>query len=189
MYRTIRNTHLLLGLFSAAAVFMYGLSSVQFAHQWFNVRPAASAQTLTLAPNAAGARAVAMELMEKHGLEGELVQVRQTPGGVAFRLNRIGKNHGIEYTAATGETKVETQSAGVMAMMVRLHHINGLWHEIGWINVAAGFLGFVSLGLILLGASGVYLWFKLYKERRIGTVLLVANLVFSLTLIILIRMA
>jgi hypothetical protein len=189
MYRTIRNIHLLLGLFSAAFVFMYGASSVQFAHRWFNVQATAAESSVTLSPGAAGARAVATELIAKHGLNGELVQVREKPGGVAFRLNRIGTNYEVDYSAASGETKIKTMTTGTMAMLVRLHHVNGIWHEFAWINAAAGILGLVSLSLILMGLSGIYLWFKLHKERRTGAILLTVNLIFSITLMILIRTA
>jgi hypothetical protein len=188
MYRAIRNIHLLTGLFSAAFLLMYGVSSVQFAHRWFDIRPVPRERTLTLAAGA-GARAAALELMERHGLSGELAQIREAGGVISFRLNRIGTNHDIRYTPRTGEAIVRTASPGAMGMLVRLHHIHGLWHGMAWINLAALVLTAVSFGLIVLGMSGVYLWFKLHKERAIGALLLAANLVVGLGLMVWIRLA
>jgi hypothetical protein len=40
---------------------------------------------------------------------------------------------------------------------------------------------------ILLGATGIYLWFETYGERAIGVVLLAINLGVCVTLLVLIR--
>ena len=50
-------------------------------------------------------------------------------------------------------------------------------------------MGVVSLSLLVLGVTGIYMWFKLHQERVIGTILLVAGFGYGLTLIVLIRTA
>jgi hypothetical protein len=45
-----------------------------------------------------------------------------------------------------------------------------------------------SLALIALGASGIYLWFRIHIERTIGTVLLAANLAVSAVLLVALRL-
>jgi hypothetical protein len=47
----------------------------------------------------------------------------------------------------------------------------------------------VSTALILLGLTGIYLWFKLHNERIVGAILLTISLSYSLTLMILLRVA
>ena len=42
--------------------------------------------------------------------------------------------------------------------------------------------------LLLLGLSGIYLWFVHNEERRIGTVLLGFSLIFGLVCLIMVRM-
>ena len=44
-----------------------------------------------------------------------------------------------------------------------------------------------SIGLLLMGASGIYLWFETHDERKIGSVLLTSALVFGLGLLVLVR--
>jgi len=51
----------------------------------------------------------------------------------------------------------------------------------------AALVGIVSLGLILLALTGIYLWFRLFEERAVGIALLVVSLVCSLTLAIWLR--
>jgi hypothetical protein len=57
--------------------------------------------------------------------------------------------------------------------------VRNLW---GWTVL------FASLGLFALGGTGIFMWFKLYKERTIGLVLLGANLLVSVGLLIALRM-
>lgn len=190
MYRLLRDTHLACGLFVVLFVLMYGISSVQMAHnEWFNLKPEVTESRYTLAPNAAGARAVARELMERHGLAGELVQIKDTPSGFAFRIVRPGMVHEAAYTAASGETAVKSNKANFAGLMNRIHHIGGLWHEDSLVNAWAFALALVAGVLIVLGITGIYMWFKIHTERMIGTVLLGASLAFSITVIVLMRTA
>lgn len=48
-------------------------------------------------------------------------------------------------------------------------------------------LAIVSVFLISLGLTGVYLWFRLHNERTIGSILLAANLIVSLVLMVTLR--
>ena len=50
-------------------------------------------------------------------------------------------------------------------------------------------IGLVSGGLILLGVTGIWLWFMIHSERAIGAALLAINLGICVTLLVLIRTA
>ena len=129
---------------------------------------------------------VAAELMAQ-GMRGELAQVSVTKEGANFRIVRPGTVY--EVVWAGGTAQVRTNQANFMGMLNRIHHIGGLWHEFTLVNVWAFFVGLVALALLILGATGIYLWFKLHQERVIGTVLLALGLGFGLSLIVLIRTA
>ncbi len=188
MYRWLRNTHLLLGLFSFAFLLMYGISAVQMSHNaWFKLKPRVSESTVTVAAGQADARAVARELMDRHGLRGEITQVRASDGGWSFRIVRPGTVCEVAYAAASGETKIRTNVAGFMGMLNRIHHAGGLWHEYRLLNIWGFFVGLVSLALIVSALTGLYLWFKLYNERLAGAILLALSLGYSFTLMVLLR--
>jgi hypothetical protein len=190
MYKFIRNTHLLIGLFAFLFLLMYGVSAVQMAHnKWFSSKPAVSESELALTPRVPDARVVARELMDRHGIRGELAQVRKAGPGFSFRIVRPGTVYEISYTAETGAAKVKTNVANLMGMLNRIHHIGGLWHEFTLTNVWAVFVALISVALIVLSLTGIYLWFKIHTERIIGVILLVLSLGYSLTLIVLIRTA
>ena len=130
MYKFIRNTHLLIGLFAFLFLMMYGVSAVQMAHnKWFSNKPAVSESEFALTPRVTDARVVARELMDRHGVKGELAQVRSAGPGFSFRIVRPGTVYEVAYAADTGTAKVKTNVANFMGMLNRIHHIGGLWHE------------------------------------------------------------
>ena len=190
MYRLLRNSHLFLGLFSCLFVLMYGVSSVQMSHNsWFRSQPDVSETEYALAPHAADARAVARELMDVHKLRGEVVQVRATTGRLAFSITRPGTVYQVEYAIPTGAAKVRQNRARFIGMLNRLHHVNGIRHDYWLINVWGVFVAIVSLGLLALGATGIYLWFQIHEERVIGGILLAGGLGYGVTVLVLLRTA
>ena len=188
MYRYLRNTHLYLGLFCCLFLMMYGISSVQMAHnRWFSSRPKVAEVHFSLAPQATDARIVARELIDRYGLRGELGPARVTAAKLSFNLTRPGTVYQVDYAPASGDTMVRDNHAGFIGMLNRLHHVNGLWHDYWLVNLWGGFVALVSVALIVLGITGIYLWFKIHQERVIGTVLLIVSLGYSLTIMILAR--
>jgi len=187
MYRILRNTHLLLGLFCCFFLLMYGVSSVQMSHnRWFNNRPSVTESQSPV--KGTNPREVAAELMAQ-GLRGEITQVTPAKDGAGanFRIVRPGTVYEVAW--ASGTAKIRTNEANFMGMLNRIHHIGGLWHEYNLVNIWAFFVGVVSVALLILGGTGIYLWFKIHKERVVGTVLLTLGLGFGLTLLVLIRTA
>ena len=76
-----------------------------------------------------------------------------------------------------------------MVMLNRLHHAAGVAHDVTSLNVWGALVAMVSLALLLVGATGVWMWFLRRTERTVGLVLLAMNLAFAVTLIVLIRRA
>jgi hypothetical protein len=190
MYRYLRNTHLYLGLFCCLFLLMYGVSSVQMAHNsWFSARPRVNEVHVSLAPQVADARVVARELIDRHGLRGELGPVRATPAQLSFNITRPGAVYQVEYFRASGDTRFRDNHAGFIGMLNRIHHVNGLWHDYWLINTWGAFVALVSVALIAMGITGIYLWFKIHQERVIGIILLTVSLGYSLTIMVLARTA
>src|SRR5512140_3541954 len=180
MYRYLRNTHLFLGLFSCLFVLMYGVSSVQMAHTtWFNTKPLVNESSEKIAPMM-DARKASRALMDKYQWRGELGQVTTRREDLVFRVVRPGVVYEVTYAPVSGYTKIKTNVANWMGMLNRIHHIGGLWHEYSLINVWSVFVALVSVSLILMAASGIYLLFKIHTERLIGGILLAGGLIWGL---------
>jgi hypothetical protein len=186
MHRWIRNTHLIVGLSSALFVVLYAVSAAQMAHRWTLTREVAEEDT-TL-PAGLGARPLAAMLMEQRGYNGELSKPQTIPSGLRVTITRPGVQYIVSYTPASGQTHIRREIRGFLAMLNRLHHQNGLHHEDQTLNAWGWALALVSVGLIVLGASGVYLWFRIHTERRVGIALLATNLVVSAGLLVALRL-
>jgi hypothetical protein len=185
MYRYLRNTHLLLGLFCCFFLLMYAVSSVQMSHnKWFDNKPRVTENEIAV--HGTNAREVAAELMTQ-GMRGELTAVAAKAAGASFRIVRPGTIYEIAW--ANGTAKVRTNEANFMGMLNRIHHVGGMWHDFTLTNLWGFFVGVVSVSLVILGITGIYMWFKIHQERAIGTVLLVLGLGYGLTLLALIRTA
>ena len=191
MYSTIRNLHLLLASIALPFLLMYGVSAVQMSHNgWFDMKPRVTEQTLTLPSGLSDGREVARAVMERvPAAKGELQAVQAMPAGFTLRIVVPGTVHEIHYARATGAAQLKTSVGGVMVMLNRLHHAAGFGHGVASLDVWGGAVAVVSVVLLLVGATGVWMWFLRRSERATGIVLLALNLAFALTLIVLIRRA
>jgi hypothetical protein len=184
MYQKLRNLHLSTALFCLAFLSMYGVSAVQMAHRrWWPVRERVAEWSVQLPAGITDARVAARDL----AIRGELTAIRTPPGALRFRLVRPGTVNQVEYSVVTGEAKMRTTDAGFIGMLNRLHQAQGMWHEYPLLNVWSAVLGMVSLGLLVLGGTGLYLWFRNHSERWIGVVLLGAGGGLAVVLIVWMR--
>jgi hypothetical protein len=184
-YKVLRNAHLILGLLLFWMIMMYAVSAVQMAH---NIRIArvVTERDVRATPSLE-ARLLAHELMQKNGLSGEMGEVTALPNGFTFSLSRAGGTTQVTYERSTGETRLRASDTGIWGVLNRLHHFHGLHNQSGIRNLWGWFVLFASLGVLTLGATGIMMWFKLYKERTIGLLLLSANLIVSFGLLISLR--
>ena len=156
MYQTIRNTHLIIGLFSVAFLVMYAVSSAQMSHQFDAGKPVVTKSETALVPGL-DARRAALELKERGAVRGEIAQLKQEGSVWKFRVQRPGTVHEVAYDGGSGAAKVTTNVAGTLGMLNRLHHVGGLWHEYGLTQLWSIVLLAVSVGLAVLAATGIYM--------------------------------
>ena len=191
MYATMRNLHLWLGLGFLLFLLMYAVSSVQMAHpEWFPMEPSVREEVVSLSP-APGfdPREVAARLREAADVRGDVSAVETAADTVRFRVVRPGTVHEVSYAPGEAEVRVRTSVGSFLAMLNRLHHVGGLWHDYALIDVWGALVGLVSLALVAIGGTGIYLWFRVHRERRVGAVLLALSLGYGLALVVLIRIA
>lgn len=188
MYKALRNTHLILGMFCCLPVLIYGLSSVRFAHQdWVSMGVENTEARLAVpVEKATDARTLALELTRDGEYKGLLRAIKQTDTGYRFRIVNLSQVHEIDYNRETGEASIQTRRSGLMGILVRMH-VQARTGTGWWIFDLWGWMVLItSLALILLGATGVYLWFKMKAERGVGSILVTVGLVYGLGLIVLI---
>jgi hypothetical protein len=70
---------------------------------------------------------------------------------------------------------------------VQLHTNHGFHHDYLPAQIWSAIAFLTSVGLLLLGASGIYLWYAHHKERVFGGVLLGFSLLFGIVALVLTR--
>jgi hypothetical protein len=190
MFRLMRNVHLGLGLIFVLMALVFAVSSLVIIYRpWIGGKPSLSESTVRISPEAAGsARAVARVLMAEHGMKGDLRQIREDRDAVSFRIVRPGEMVEVNYDRSKAEARVKVQRHGVLETLVQLHTNHGLWHEYMPSNFWAAISLLTSAGLLLLGVTGIYLWFVYHSERLIGGILLGFGLCYGLVTLILTRL-
>jgi hypothetical protein len=191
MFRLMRNIHLGLGLIFVLMALIFAFSSLVIIYRpWLaKTSPRVSESTVQLPLKAAAsARAAARELMENHAMKGDLRQIKEDGDAVSFRIVRPGEAVDVKYLRSTGEAKINVQRHGARETLVQLHTNHGLWHEYAPSNIWAAISLLASAGLLLLGATGIYLWFAHHSERLIGGILLGFGLSYGLITLILTRL-
>src|SRR4051812_23828966 len=170
MYRIVRNLHLVFASFSLPFLVMYGVSAVQMSHStWFEMKPVVRERQLQLPAGQSDARAIARAVMENDAsVRGEVANIQANQAGLSLRIVVPGTVHDVRYTPESGLTHVKSSVAGVMGMLNRLHHWAGFWHETAPMKLWGLAVAVVSTALLLLGVTGLYMWFTRRPERRLG---------------------
>lgn len=187
MFRLMRNIHLGLGLIFFLIAVVFALSSMVIIYRpWFPTEQTDTNETVALQPGATP-RDAALELMRSHGLRGDLRNIRTNGDTSSFVIMRPGTHVRVEYSAATGEAKLRNRQYNFYETLVQLHVNHGFWHDFLPSNLWA-LLGLaVSVALILLGATGIYLWYLHPKERTIGWMLIAFGFVVPVAALVLSR--
>jgi hypothetical protein len=76
-----------------------------------------------------------------------------------------------------------------MGMLNRLHHAAGLWPEHLPLRAWGLLVALVSLAILGLGTTGIWMWWLRREERKWGLVLIAANLTFSVFVLWTLRVA
>jgi hypothetical protein len=191
MYQWLRNVHLLLGLLAFPFLLMYGASAARLAQgSLFPGKAKHSESEVEVGYfDANSGRELARVLMEQPGLRGELGSVVPNEAGFRLEIERPGSSSQVEYSRNTGKAKTRTNVFDFMTTLTGIHFIAGFGHNSRVHNGWSVFVVVVSIALILQGLTGIYLWFHFHKERKIGAILLSANLAYSFGLMVLIRLA
>jgi hypothetical protein len=191
MFRLMRNIHLIFGLLFFFYALLFAVSSLFIIYRrWLPEIREDRESLVPVAPEKAlTPRTLALELMQRHGLKGDLGNIKQKNKEIHFTISRPGTESNITYVEGSGEVKVRTRRQGFLQTLANLHVNHGFWHDFLPANAWAlsSFLG--SIGLLLLGASGIYLWFYHHEERLIGSAILAIGLAYSLTVLVLTRVA
>lgn len=191
MFRLMRNVHLIFGLLFFFYALLFALSSLTIIYRpMLKLTYDTEERTVRVtAERADTPRALALELMQNHGMKGDLRDIKQQGETMRFVIARPGTQSDVTYSPSSREARIQTRREGFLETLVHLHTNHGFWHDFVPANAWALLSLLGSVGMLLLGVTGIYLWFCHHEERVIGFVILTVGLAYSLTMLVLSRTA
>jgi hypothetical protein len=190
-YPLVRSLHLYLGLFVSPFIVVFSLSVFFVVHSWVPgssepkstrvVAEVAIPDGLESAKGAAQINAV-RSVLDALNVNGEIGFIRYSPQQRRFNLpvTQPGRETQIELQLSTRTAVISTRTTGIADAMVYLHKMPGP-HNVALrgnsIHVQVWrWLADVTVYLLLLvTATGIYLWAVLKAERRLGLALMGAG--------------
>jgi len=192
VYRLIRDLHLYLGLFSSPFVLVFAISVFFLVHAWLpKIVPETSStrvvsalpiprdlQTLSGRPLIDALKTT----LEKADVHGEVGFVRHMvkEEKLIIPVTIPGRATIVTIIIASREATIVTREKGLADALVTLHKFPGQHTpniRMNWFYMKAWrWLADTTAYLILfISVSGIYLWYVLRAERRVGFVLLFAG--------------
>lgn len=182
MYALIRTIHLYSGLVLAVGMFMYAFTGLVMTNQsWFSggkdettTHELRSEVALRMAPGMSKEQAGAwrQELAEELELWGRPGNHHVNDEGEwVFEYGRPGTNEKLTVRPGKPEVTVTLKTAGFAGTMNRLHHFHG-YSGGGRFFFWGLFVDLASLAMILFPLTGILLWYRLKKDRRLGWAIL-----------------
>ena len=191
-YRLIRDLHLYLGLFSSPFVLVFAVSVFFLVHTWLpkfssetsNTRVVSALplpvnlQTLSGRPLIDALKPV----LEKANVHGEVgfLQHLVKEEKLIIPVTVPGRQTIVTISIASREATIVTRETGLADAMAMLHRSPGEHApaiRMNWFYMKAWrWLADTTAYLILfISVSGIYLWYVLRAERKVGFVLLLAG--------------
>lgn len=182
-----RRLHFYFGLYFLLFIWLFSISGLFLNHQWsleefWPDRQESTFERPIRRPESGEDLAIARDLMRQLGLAGEINQMERSAADdlFEFQITRPGRTLNIEASFANSRAEVTEIRVNAFGVMDALHHFTGVSmtdseRQRDWLltRVWTASMDAVALGLIVLVASGLYLWYRLKKKRRLGFAVLV----------------
>ena len=181
MYRVIRTIHLYSGLIVGTYIIMYAFTGFVMLHpDWFPGGEEETTRQLvsSIAKNLSGElgqrerRTLSYRLARELDLRGRPEEPKREQDATwTFSYRRPGTREMLRVTPGSENVELTLREGGFAPTMRNLHHLHG--YEGGLRFFLWGFfLDAVSAAMIFFSLSGIYLWYVLKRERRLGWIVL-----------------
>ncbi len=191
-YRILRDLHLYLGLFSSPFVLVFGISVFFLVHTWlpkFLPETTQMRRVTDLALPADFAGLSGRTLIEALRPTLNSVDVRGEVGFVRHMVKEgkliipvmvPGRQTVVTINIAGRDAVIETRETGLADALATLHrspgeHAPAIRMNWFWMRAWRWAADATAYMLLFISVSGVYLWYVLKAERRVGIILLCAG--------------
>jgi hypothetical protein len=179
-YQSTRSLHLYIGLFLSPLILIFALSVFVMNHDHPVSDPPTSVKetrTIDTLPENLESMDAVQVIMKQAGLSGWVTFYRHLKERNQFRfiVLRPTARRNVTVDLETRTLEIEKRPSGLKGTLYSLHTFPGPHtQEKNWFFLFLWwiFADSVAYGSIFLSVSGIYLWYFLKKERKIGLVLI-----------------
>lgn len=189
-YRVTRDLHLYFGLFISPFILLFAVSVFFLTHRLSPDTTAPTKSTLSNLSlpsdleNLSGRPLVdqLIPILKQNGIEGEIGWVQHFPKDHRFviPISVPGRNTTVTLEVARREASIDQRVTGLADALILLHmapgpHMPGIRKN--WVYMLAwSWLADATVYLTLfITVSGIYLWYMLRSERKVGVTLLITG--------------
>ena len=188
-YRLIRDLHLYVGLFSSPFMLVFAISVFFLVHTWLPTIGSETSNTRALSALSLPADLQTLSgrpliealkpILEQVGVRGEVgfVQNRVKEGVLIIPVTIPGRETTVSLRIASREATIVSRETGLASAMATLHRSPGEHApaiRMNWFYMQAWrwMADTTAYMTLFLSVSGIYLWYVLRAERKVGFVLL-----------------
>lgn len=193
MRKKLARIHTWLGLLCAPILVIFGLTSLQFNHQWnilkLGERVVSWERDISV-QDTEDNNELCNRIYEAVGMKGDIYgweARRHDDGSFTFRSKHPGKNYFVRVNAERTHATVDETRFGPLLVLVELHGAH-TYRSAGLSWVWMAYTNIAILFVVYAGASGVYFWTKRKNKYRLDWILLVAITGGSLLLLATVRL-
>lgn len=196
-YPLIRTLHLYFGLFISPFVLIFSISALVFNHESdlnriFPVQPLPDIRTkLDKIPYDTTDLLIAKAIIQKLNIHGEIDFISKNEEHISFPVNNPGLKTKIKVNIHTDSVLITRQQEGSLRAMSYLHLMPGQ-HNVNlrgnsvFLKIWRLLADAVVYILLFLTVSGVFLWYFLKVERKLGLYAITLGIFFFVGLLLLI---
>jgi len=186
-YSLIRKIHLYIAFSILGFVFMYFVTGFILTHEnWFsNADPKVLSKQYSLnLPETISAEEMSVYLQDKLNIHAKREgQGKNKDGSMHFEYLKPGTTYNVTVSPDKSQADLQIKQFSTYVTMVgfhRMHEYSG-----GWLyNVYVLMMDLASIATILFGLTGLYLWYKLMKKKKMwGIILLSLSIGYTITII------
>ena len=176
--RLNRKVHIFAGMFSILFIIFFGLSGFVLNHRWklwdwFSQRVETTREVAVQIPADGSDLQKARAILKQLKVDGEINRIVSEPikQSFAFDVQRPGQFANVKLDAVSGKGTLKTTDLNAWSILHIMHIFSGHgdknWK---WANVWKFFSDLTAIIMVVLAASGFYMWLKLKTARRWGLI-------------------
>ncbi len=180
-----RKIHTYTGLFFLLSICLFATSGFMLNHRWaiweyWSKRVVTEHDISVTLLDEDSNLDVARTVLRQLDIDGEIhfLKVDAESGRFEIKTTRPGLKTRVVLDTATGEGTLTTTELNAWELLPSMHLMSGLHSNLpdkknwGWTRAWSLIMDFTAVAMLVLAASGVYMWIGLKSERRVGLVVL-----------------